>query len=41
MLKRAKKLCTQKFNMGFKNAEFHADFKSVEKYLKIVPKKHY
>jgi hypothetical protein len=32
----AKKICLKKFKMGIKNAEFHADFKSVEKVLKKI-----
>jgi hypothetical protein len=35
----AKKIFTRKFNTGIKNAEFHADFESVEKVLKNAPKK--
>jgi hypothetical protein len=36
---RAKKISIQKYNMGTKNAEFHADFESVEKVLKKCTKK--
>jgi hypothetical protein len=32
--KSQKKFFIQKFNMGIKNAEFHADFETVEKSLK-------
>jgi hypothetical protein len=39
VLTRAKKLFFSKFNMGIKNAEFHADFESVEKVLKKCTKK--
>jgi hypothetical protein len=34
-----KKMFLQKFYLGIKNAEFHADFKFVEKVVKIEPKK--
>jgi hypothetical protein len=33
------KFCLQKFNIDIKNTEFHADFKSVNKVSKNVPKK--
>ncbi len=39
MLKGAKKNLLQQFNMGIKNAEFHADFKSIEKVLQKCTKK--
>jgi hypothetical protein len=38
VLIRAKKKFIQKFNMGIKNAEFHTDFKSIEKVLKKAQK---
>jgi hypothetical protein len=39
VLLRAKKNIIQKFKMGNKNAEFHADFEFVEKVLKKWTKK--
>jgi hypothetical protein len=39
VLTRGKKNFIQKFNMGIKNAQFHADFESVEKVLKKCTKK--
>jgi hypothetical protein len=41
MLIRAKKHFLHKFNMGIKNAEFHADLKPVENVLKNIPQKNY
>jgi len=42
MLKRAiQKIFLKKFKLGIKNAEFHADFKSVEKVLKKFTTKSY
>jgi hypothetical protein len=39
--KSQKNLFPQKFKMGIKNAEFHADFKAIEKVLKKCTKKSY
>jgi hypothetical protein len=39
LIRAKKKFFLQKCNMGTKNVEFHADFKSIDKVLKNVPKK--